>query len=1216
MRSKFWFESGMCALVTLLNGALPSGAMADAVSPVPMPEVYGRLPLSFEANQGQVDRSVRFLSRGLGYTLFLTSTEAVLRLSRQGQETSIVGVRLAGGNGHPHVIGVGPQTATSNYFIGNDPRGWHTGVAHYAEVLMQSVYPGVDMVYRGDQQRLEYDFVVAPGADPGRIRLAFRGADRITIGARGELILHTASGDLVQPPPTVYQKDGQRRRQIEGRYVLLPGRQVGFSLGRYDRTRPLIIDPVLVYSSFLGGSGDEVINGIAVDAAGNAYLTGSTDSLTFPGITGSSIRPTNGGGVRDAFVTKINAAGTAIVYSTFLGGSGEDRAIGIAVDGSGNAYVTGFTSSTTFPGVSSGSIQKTNAGSNDAFVTKVNATGTALVYSTFLGGSKGDGGVHIAIDGTGNSYVLGTTSSPAFPGVNAGSIQPVLNEGFIAGDFFITKINAAGTAIVYSTYLGGESGFEFAGGIAVDGAGNAYVTGFTASKSFPGVNGASLQPAHGGGSYDAFLTKINAPGTAIVYSTFLGGSEEDFAEALAVDGSGNAYVVGQTGSLSFPGVNVASLQPANAGGIGDAFVTKVNAAGTAIVYSTFLGGSGHDQATGVAIDGAGSAHVAGWTDSTTFPGIDESSLQPVNAGSFDAFVTQINAAGTATVYSTFLGGGGSDVANGIALDGAGNAYVAGSTSSATFPGVSGSALQPVNAGGTHDAFVAKVGAATSPGPCDATDTTLCLNGSRFRVTAHFDAGGGNAGTAHVVQLTPDTGYLWFFGSSNVEVVVKVLNGCGLGGHYWVFAGGLTDVNVVMTVTDTATGAVKTYTNPAHTKFQPIQDTSAFATCSAQASASPAAIEDRVVKEAEAMHGLVADKATTCTAGSTVLCLNENRFKVTATFDAGGGNSGTAHTVQLTPDTGYLWFFGSSNVEVVVKVLNGCGLGGHYWVFAGGLTDVKVVMTVTDTATGAVKTYTNPAHTKFQPIQDTSAFATCSSGPAGAPYGVDSHTVALWHFEDLSSGIVADATGLNPGLASGSTVVPSLFGHGLGFRGDGDGDYVIVPDSPSLRGMAQMTIEAWIHPTNFVLPLFNGAETIVGRGDATPPYNLYQITLLRNGDSPSFNYFSVAMEVLASGRDSQAESTVHHPPNQWYYVVGTYDGDKARVYVNGVLEAVGNSSPGIVVTTTDPLFINNHTFFSQTASSNGMIGGIFDEVRISNTARSASEIAAIYHAAVP
>ncbi len=689
-----------------------------------MAEAYGRLPLSFEANEGQVDKTVKFLSRGQGYTLFLTPAEAVLSLRGPRHETALVRMRMAGGQRAPRVVGLDRQVTQSNYFLGNDSRRWHTGVSNYAWVRYEGVYPGIDLVYRGNQRQLKYDFVIAAGADPGRIRLAFQGVDALTIGALGELVVHTAQGDLVQQPPVLYQEVEEKRQPVEGHYVLRTGHQVGFAVGRYDRGRPLIIDPVLTYSTFLGGSGYDTASAIAVDGAGNAYIAGVTSSTDFPGASSSSIQPA-AGGLEDAFVTKINAAGTAIVYSTYLGGSDIDDAWSLAVDGAGNAYVTGRTQSPTFPGVDGSSIQPAYGGGGaDGFVTKINATGTAIVYSTYLGGSGFEQIHDIAVDGAGNAYVTGRTRSTTFPGVSSGSIQPAYGGGNY--DTFVTRINPTGTAIVYSTFLGG-SGSDYPYGIAVDGTGNAYVTGTTDSATFPGVSGTSLQPANGG-CVDAFVTKINATGTAIVYSTFLGGSGCEEGIGIAVDAAGNAYVTGRTTSTTFPGVSGTSIQPAYGGGVEDAFVTKINSVGTGIVYSTFLGGGGDDSGGRIAVDGAGNAYIVGGTDSTAFPGVNASSIQPAyGGGSEDAFVTKLNPTGTAIVYSTFLGGSGFDGSAGIALDAAGSAFVTGITNSATFPGVDGSSLQPANGGGDgRDAFVTKI---TEPGlafhtvtPCRMVDT--------------------------------------------------------------------------------------------------------------------------------------------------------------------------------------------------------------------------------------------------------------------------------------------------------------------------------------------------------------------------------------------------------------------------------------------------------------------------------------------------------------
>jgi hypothetical protein len=491
---------------------------------------------------------------------------------------------------------------------------------------------------------------------------------------------------------------------------------VAFELAKYDSTRPLYIDP-LIYSSYLGGSGSDGGSSIAVDHAGNAYVTGSTSSTDFP--TMDPLQPTNHSTAQypsNAFVTKINPAGSALVYSTYLGGSGDDFGNGIAVDRSGDAYLIGFTSSTDFP--TKNPIQPSNAGAgngtgNTAFVAKLNSTGSALVYSTYLGGSSGDDvGNGIAADSSGNAYVIGSTQSSDFP-VTPGAFQTtcvVLNY-HSCQTVFVSKINKTGSALVYSTYLGGSGGprgnGEFGEGIAADSAGNAYVTGYTYSTDFPTKN--PLQPNNK--SANAFISKINPAGSALVYSTYLGGSEWDSGQAIAVDGNGNVYVTGAAGSYDFPTKN--PLQPTLAGDV-DAFAAKINSAGSALIYSTFLGGGrnintgnpGESGGTAIAADSSGNTYVTGGTTSPTFPLWNP--YQSWFAGIEDAFVTKINATGSAFDYSTYFGSqtwNYSSYGSGIAADSSGNAYVTGGTDSPTLPTMN--AFQPTYAG-DNDAFVAKI----------------------------------------------------------------------------------------------------------------------------------------------------------------------------------------------------------------------------------------------------------------------------------------------------------------------------------------------------------------------------------------------------------------------------------------------------------------------------------------------------------------------------
>jgi hypothetical protein len=497
----------------------------------------------------------------------------------------------------------------------------------------------------------------------------------------------TRFGEVKLAELRVYQGD----REIGGRFVERPGGW-GIEVGLYDPTQLLVIDP-LVYSTYIGGSDWDESYAIAVDGSGNAYVTGVSDSPNYD-VTPGAFQTTNGG-LADVFVTKLNAAGTALVYSTYIGGSGYDEGYAIAVDGSGNAYVTGLTTSTDYD-VTPGAFQTTSGGGVDVFVTKLNATGTALVYSTYIGGSRDEVGFGIAVDGSGNAYVTGVTDSPNYD-VTPGAFQTT-NGGL--ADVFVTKLNAAGTDLVYSTYIGG-SGNDRGYAIAVDGSGNAYVTGWTGSTDYDVTPGA-FQATNGGG-WDVFVTKLNAAGTDLVYSTYIGGSGDEVGYGIAVDGSGNAYVTGWTGSTDYD-VTPGAFQTTNGGGW-DVFVTKLNAAGTDLVYSTYIGGSGGEVGFGIAVDGSGNAYVTGYTNSPDYD-VTPGAFQTTNGGLADVFVTKLNAAGTDLVYSTYIGGSGDDYGTAIAVDGSGNAYVTGWTGSTDYE-VTPGAFQTTNGGGL-DVFVTKV----------------------------------------------------------------------------------------------------------------------------------------------------------------------------------------------------------------------------------------------------------------------------------------------------------------------------------------------------------------------------------------------------------------------------------------------------------------------------------------------------------------------------
>ncbi len=630
-------------------------------------EAYGNLPLSFEANHGQANPEVKFISRGRGYTLLLAPTEAVLSLSgasaRKSSEVSLAAhkiterlaerpsgavlrMRLLNANPEPQVRGIDNLPGKTNYFIGNDPDNWRTGVPNYAKVEYEEIYPGVNLVYYGNQQQLEYDFVVAPGADPGVIKLGFEGARQMRLDAEGDLVLRTSGGEIRQRRPIIYQVVDGNRQEVSGSYVLKSNYQVGFQVGNYDADKPLVIDPVLAYSTYFGGSAGETIT---VDSYGYAYVIGNV-STGLPNLsTPNAYKAAFIGGDSDAFVMKLNTTGSALVYSTYLGGEAADGGSEIVVNSSGDAYLMGLTKSTDFPKVNP--LQPAYGGGNtDCYVAKLNAAGSALLYSTYLGGSEGDLPSGLAVDSSGDIYITGGTSSPNFP--LASPLQATLAG---RNDIFVAKLNAAGSTLLYSTYLGG-GGAEGGCGIAVDSLGNAYVAGTTESTNFPTVNPYQPTSRGGGGSPilsgDCFVAKLNATGSALIYSTYLGGSGNEICLSLAVDSSGNAYVTGETDSTDFPMAN--SFRATFNGGSSDVFVTKLNTAGSALVYSTYLGGIGNDDGNAIAVDAAGNAYVTGFTESANFPTVNP--LQSALNGVVDAFVIKLNTTGSAAAYSTYLGG--------------------------------------------------------------------------------------------------------------------------------------------------------------------------------------------------------------------------------------------------------------------------------------------------------------------------------------------------------------------------------------------------------------------------------------------------------------------------------------------------------------------------------------------------------------------------------
>jgi uncharacterized repeat protein (TIGR01451 family) len=718
--------------------------------------------MQFEPNAGQTDQEVKFVSRGPGYTLFLTSTQAVLSLhtgsrpsqtgphhhaygrsphDESGKNATAAELRmsLVGANPHSQIEGLEALPGTVNYFIGNKPTQWRTGIHPFAKVKYNQVYPGVDLVYYGNQRQLEYDFVVSPKGDPSRIALGLTGAAQLAVDAEGGLVGHLTNGAVRWHKPLAYQQTSTGKQEVSARYVMRESGQIGVDLGAYDSSKPLVIDPVLSYATYLGGTNNESVAGIARDGSGNAYIIGDTPSINYP--TLNAAYP-NFQGSNDVVVTKLNTTLSALVYSTYVGGGSFDYAGGIAVDGGGNAYLTGETAGS-FPVVNAYD-SSFSGGGGDAFVTKLSPSGSSLVFSTYLGGAAEDGGTAIAVDTNGNAYVagftlsLGTGSNP-FPAPH-GAYQGQNGGG---EDAFVTKFTSTGS-LVYSTFLGGNSD-DKALSIAVDSAGNACVVGEVdalatydkfnnrtpPTSNFP--TAAAVQPVFNLGATnldfvsDGFVTKLSSDGGSLIFSTFLGGSDSDFAMGIALDTGGKVYVTGQTFSSDFSQITTNAVQPVNGGvavnGVDfpgpDAFITVLQPSGS-LFYSTYFGGSSDDLGSGIAVDSFGEIYVAG----QTIPNPDPASEDfPVTAGADQVssaattvgFVAKINPAvpGRAgVIYSSFVGGDANGLfgateneADAITVDPNGNFYVAGLTTTTNFP-VTPGAARATNAGGA-DIFVAK-----------------------------------------------------------------------------------------------------------------------------------------------------------------------------------------------------------------------------------------------------------------------------------------------------------------------------------------------------------------------------------------------------------------------------------------------------------------------------------------------------------------------------
>lgn len=693
----------LCAALCAAQASTPARAnTAEAL----------RLPLAFERNEGQSNPEVKFLARGPGYRIYLSAREAIA--SFEGGR-SVIHLQFPGASDAPMIYASEPFTHRTHYFLGDDPSTHVTGVASFARVVYGSVYPGIDLVYRGEGGLFEYDFVVAPFADPRRIRLRLAGTQGQRLSAAGDLVLTTAVGDITFRKPVAFQEQGDSRHSVDAAYTVAASGEIGFALGAYDPARPLVIDPILAYSSFLWGGASN----IALDAQGNIYVAGSASAADLPSAGGYQ---TSAKGTLDAFVLKLNPAGTQVIYATYLGGRrGRTFGEALAVDGSGNAYLTGTTESSAFP-VTRGAYQGTFA-EGSSFITKFNAAGSALLYSTYVNGARLKS---IAVDAAGSAYVAGAPSLTSAFVTTPGAFKETPSGGVIL------RLNAAGSGAVFATRLGSHG--DECSDVALDSAGNAVVTGTTTTSSFPTLNAAQSTLK---GGQDAFVTKLDASGATLLHSTFLGGTDREFGTAVALDPAGDAYVVGRSFSNDFP-TTFAAFQPAKAHPdpiVSNAFIAKIPAAGGGLVYASYLGGrwclttgvyscfafgsddEGVDGATAVAVDGAGFAYIGGYANSVEFPKVDaiHGNLGQLGENERSPFVAKVTPGGDRLVYSVVLGTRAvGPTLYDLAVDAAGVAHAVGygcCPQSDLFPFTAG---MPLNDAYTSGAFLVRLASGRYP----------------------------------------------------------------------------------------------------------------------------------------------------------------------------------------------------------------------------------------------------------------------------------------------------------------------------------------------------------------------------------------------------------------------------------------------------------------------------------------------------------------------
>jgi hypothetical protein len=728
------------AAIAFPGGTVSAGTTADRGprSPgfrtrVPAAEIRGHDAVRFEPNRGQWDSRVRFLGRSPSCLVFLADGEAVFRLGGPGGgERSFLPHRdlpgslpaarpggdlrmaFAGASPSPRLEAGAGRPGTSNYFLGNDRARWRTGVPHFAAAAYRDLWPGVDLVFRGaagadGRERFEYDLHLAPGADPAAVRFRFTGATGISIDEGGDLVLRTAAGEVRQSAPRLWQESGGKRLAVAGSFRLLADGTVGFDVGPRDRALALVVDPEVTYSTYLGGTGTDTSQDVVLDGTGKVIVTGYTASTDFP--TQTPKQGANAGGTNDVYLVKYAADGKSLVFSTYLGGTGFDEVEGVAVDDNNNVILCGRTSSTDFPTASP--YQAANAGGvADIFLLKLTPGGDAFHFSTYFGTTGQDESYDVAWDSTG-IYLVGATGAADFPLTSPA--QPMFGGG--TADGLVMKFNTAGSAVTYCTYAGG-SDLDFAVGVAVDSTGSAHATGGTLSSgvmgttAFPTTGGAfqtaigdptNPPPTLGG---DAFCLRLSSDGLSFLWSTFLGGSSQEICEWIALDSAGAVYLVGSTASTDFP--IATAYQPAKSGGTYDAFVTKLNAGGSSLAFSTFYGGNGNDVTSGIGLDASGNVLLCGYTTSTDFPVSNafQGTYQGGSPVNNDGFIVMMNASGLSVRYASFLGSAGGDDPRAMTLDSSGFAVVVGLTDSASFPVVN--SQQSSIGGGAYDSYVMRI----------------------------------------------------------------------------------------------------------------------------------------------------------------------------------------------------------------------------------------------------------------------------------------------------------------------------------------------------------------------------------------------------------------------------------------------------------------------------------------------------------------------------